>query len=453
MNLDLEIEFSKAPILQEIDALKKQIDDMRPLPPDVEGRVMQKLRLDWNYNSNAIEGNKLSYGETTALLMHGITAKGKPLKDHLDIKGHNKAVEYLETIIKDERDFTQMDIRGLHEVILGETYDVTAQTLEGTATHKQIEAGKYKSMPNHVRTVTGEVHYYATPEETPAQMDVLMAWYNEANISNIHPVISAALFHHRFVEIHPFDDGNGRMARILMNLILMKNGYPPAVVKKVGKDNYYALLSQADSGSDWPFIEYIAELTQNSLQLYLKAINGGDINEDEDIDKEIALFKMELNNDVNLQFKKSFPVIEKVIKEDIALLIKKSLTKLKEFDDLFFENQKFVRFRYIINTNSPTSSRQTIKNDDVETIVIPVKDINTLECHFVYKDFKKAKNMFGIDVEFKVFFEEYSYTISNFNGKITKYYHEYLTTEEQTLVVKDIVSNVISQIKTQLEKG
>ena len=85
MNLKLEIEFSKADLLHEVDALKKQIDDMRPLPDDVEGRVMQKLRLDWNYHSNAIEGNRLSYGETVAFLMEGITAKGKPLKDHLDI--------------------------------------------------------------------------------------------------------------------------------------------------------------------------------------------------------------------------------------------------------------------------------------------------------------------------------------------------------------------------------
>jgi Fic family protein len=92
MNFKLEQEFSEADILQRVDELKKQIDALRPLPPDVEGRVMQKLRLDWNYHSNAIEGNRLSYGETIAFLMEGITAKGKPLKDHLDIRGHNEAI-------------------------------------------------------------------------------------------------------------------------------------------------------------------------------------------------------------------------------------------------------------------------------------------------------------------------------------------------------------------------
>ena len=99
MDFKLEIEFSNADILKEVDALKKQIDDTRPLPKDIEDRVMQKLRLEWNYHSNAIEGNKLNYGETTALLTHGITAKGKPLKDHLDIQGHNDANNFLQSII------------------------------------------------------------------------------------------------------------------------------------------------------------------------------------------------------------------------------------------------------------------------------------------------------------------------------------------------------------------
>src|ERR1700753_3928959 len=110
MNLKLETEFSKAEILQEVDLLKKQIDDARPLPTDIEGRVMQKLRLDWNYNSNAIEGNKLDYGETVAFLMTGITAKGKPLKDHLDIRGHNEAINFLLSIIKETRPISEADI-------------------------------------------------------------------------------------------------------------------------------------------------------------------------------------------------------------------------------------------------------------------------------------------------------------------------------------------------------
>jgi len=302
MNLKLETEFSKAEILQEVDALKKQIDDMRPLPEDVEGRVMQKLRLDWNYHSNAIEGNKLTYGETIAFLMEGITAKGKPLKDHLDIRGHNEAINFLLSIVKDTRPISEADIRNLHNMILVEPYDVKAQTAEGLPTTKRITLGEYKMMPNHVKTATGETHYYATPEDTPAKMQELMEWYNEAsNNKNIHPVVVAALFHHKFVAIHPFDDGNGRLSRILMNLILMQKGYPPVVIKMDDRQNYYSLLSRADSGDNWPFIDYIAERLQTSLQLYVKAADGGDIDEDEDIDKQIALFKLEIQQNTDIK--------------------------------------------------------------------------------------------------------------------------------------------------------
>ncbi|MVN20286.1 Fic family protein [Mucilaginibacter arboris] len=299
MDLRLEVEFSKTELTERIDSLKNQIDQSRPLPQEIEDKVMQKLRLEWNYHSNAIEGNRLNYGETVAFLMTGITAKGKSLKDHLDIRGHNEAILFLLSIVKDERDFTESDIRALHERILVEPYDSPAQTAEGISTKKRITLGKYKTQPNHVKTVTGETHYYASPEETPAKMQELMDWYKEASQNKeIHPLILAALFHYKFVAIHPFDDGNGRLSRILMNLILMRNGFPPVVIKMEDRQNYYANLSQADTGNFWPFIEYIGDYLTNSLNLYLKAIEGRDIDEPEDIDKEIALFKLELNNKI-----------------------------------------------------------------------------------------------------------------------------------------------------------
>src|ERR1700744_3591219 len=134
MDFRLETEFSKTDIINEVDALKKKVDALRPLPPDVEGKVFQKLRLDWNYNSNAIEGNKLNYGETVAFLMEGITAKGKPLKDHLEIRGHNEAINFLLSIVKDTRPLSEADIRRLHKMILVEPYDVKAQTADGLPT-------------------------------------------------------------------------------------------------------------------------------------------------------------------------------------------------------------------------------------------------------------------------------------------------------------------------------
>src|ERR1700761_3159726 len=166
MNFEFEIEASKSNIVLEINSLKEKIENLRPLSQEVEGKVFQKLRLDWNYNSNAIEGNKLNYGETVAFLMEGITAKGKPLKDHLDIRGHNAAIDFLLELMKDSRLMTETDIRSLHEIILVEPYDSPAKTAEGYPTTKRINLGQYKTSPNHVKTSTGEIHYYATPEET-----------------------------------------------------------------------------------------------------------------------------------------------------------------------------------------------------------------------------------------------------------------------------------------------
>jgi Fic family protein len=270
MNLKLETEFSKAEILKEVDALKKQIDDMRPLPADVESRIMQNLRLGWNLHSNAIEGNELSYNEVKAFLTEGIVAEGKPLKDHLEIQGHDEAINFLLSIAKETRPMNEADIRSLHKMILVEPYDIKAQTADGLPTTKRITLGEYKTIPNHVKTTTGEIHYYSTPEETPAKMQELMGWYAETSAnSGIHPVIIAALFHHKFVSIHPFDDGNGRLSRILMNLILMQKGFPPVVINLNDSQNYYSLLSMADNGDCWPFVEYISDCLKDSLQMFL----------------------------------------------------------------------------------------------------------------------------------------------------------------------------------------
>ena len=106
-------QLSTLPILADVTDTKKRLDALRPLSDDVEGRVMQKLRLEWNYHSNAIEGNKLTFGETYSFLMYGLTAKGKPLKDHLDVRGHNEAIKFLESIVKEDADLTEVDIRNL----------------------------------------------------------------------------------------------------------------------------------------------------------------------------------------------------------------------------------------------------------------------------------------------------------------------------------------------------
>ena len=287
-------------VIEEIDRLRQELDEMRPLPADVMGRIGQKLRIEWNYHSNAIEGNSLTLGETRSLILHGLTARGKPLRDHLDIEGHDEAVKAIEDAVRSDEAFNQVFIRNLHTVLLKEPYETDAVTPDGRLVKRRITIGDYKTQPNNVRTSTGETYYFTPPEQVQSAMSDLVDWYRKKEDEGEHPVIMAATFHYRFVRIHPFDDGNGRMARLLMNMILIKYGYTVALIPREERDQYITTLERADESEELTeFILYIAGCCKYSLNLHLRAARGGDIEDAEDIDKEIALFKQSLQKSAN----------------------------------------------------------------------------------------------------------------------------------------------------------
>ena len=285
-------------VIEEIDRMKRELDKLRPLPADVVGRIEQKLRLDLNYHSNAIEGNSLTLGETRSLILHGLTARGKPMRDHLDIEGHNDAVKAIEDSVKTDEALNEVFIRNLHRVLLKEPYENDAITPEGQPTKRLISIGDYKTQPNNVRTSTGEIYYFTPPEQVKPAISDLIDWYRKYENEDEHPIVIAATFHYRFVRIHPFDDGNGRMARLLMNMILIKHGYTVAVVPIEERDQYIYTLEQADKSEDLAqFITYIAHCCEYALNLHLKAARGEDIEDVEDIDKEIELFLQKSTSD------------------------------------------------------------------------------------------------------------------------------------------------------------
>ena len=303
--------------IAEIDRLKAELDDLRPLPSDATGRLAQKLRIEWNYHSNAIEGNALTLGETRTLILHGLTARGKPMRDHLDIEGHDDAVKAIEEAVGEGDALNQAFIRNLHSILLKEPYEMPAESPDGHRTMRPISVGQYKTMPNNVRTQTGEMHYFAPPDQVQSMMSDLIDWCRAKEAEGEHAIVIAATFHYRFVQIHPFDDGNGRMARLLTNLILMRHGYTIAMVQRDGRDRYIAEIEQAQAtgslagfiatsrnpwgvpsgggaqatGSLAGFIAYIAECCRYSLELHLRAARGESIEEPDDIDREIAVFK------------------------------------------------------------------------------------------------------------------------------------------------------------------
>lgn len=285
-------------VIEEIDRLKEELDALRPLPSDVLGRIEQKLRIESNYHSNAVEGNSLTLGETRSLILHGLTARGKPMRDHLDIEGHDEAIKAMEDAVKRNELLNEVFIRNLHKVLLKEPYENDAITPDGQPIKRRIAIGEYKTQPNNVRTSTGEIYYFTPPDQVKPAMGDLIDWYRGQEDEGEHPIVIAATFHYRFIRIHPFDDGNGRMARLLMNMILIKHGYTVAVVSIEERDQYIGMLEQADKTEDLAeFIAYIAHCCKYTLNLHLKAARGEDIEDVEDINKEIALFKRSLEKD------------------------------------------------------------------------------------------------------------------------------------------------------------
>ena len=278
-----------------IDRLQRELVALRPLPPDVVARVAQKLRIESNYHSNAIEGNTLTLSETRGLILHGLTARGKPMRDHLDIQGHDDAVKAIQEAVTSEHGLNEVFIRNLHRVLLKEPYEAEATNPNGRPTRRRITIGEYKAVPNNVRTLTGEVYYFTPPEQVKSAMTDLIDWYREREAEKEHPVIVAATLHYRFVRIHPFDDGNGRMARLLMNLALMKHGYTVAIIERRKRDQYIRELERVDHTEDLTqFIDFIAYACEDSLKLHLRAARGESIEDSDDIDREIGLFKRSL---------------------------------------------------------------------------------------------------------------------------------------------------------------
>lgn len=231
-----------------IEELYQEWQNVQPIKDEYLQRLNRKFMLEFNYNSNHIEGNTLTYGQTELLLMFGRVVGNAYMRDLEEMKAHNVCLKMMqeEASIK-EKSLTETFIRTLHQTMLREDYTVYRQLPGGVNTSYVVHAGCYKTRPNSVITPSGERFEYASPEETPALMADLVAWYNQVEEDEImSPVELAALFHYRYIRIHPFEDGNGRIARLLMNYILTKHDYPMLVIRSKTKKNYLDALGKAD---------------------------------------------------------------------------------------------------------------------------------------------------------------------------------------------------------------
>lgn len=240
-------------MFREVDRKKKLLDNKRPLPAYTLKSIRENLLLEWTYNSNAIEGNTLTILETKVVL-EGITVGGKTLREHLEVINHRDAILYVEEIVKNQEPLTEWQMKNIHRLIL-----------------KAIDdnyAGNYRDQQV---IISGSKH---TPPESfliKQQMENLIKWYNDS--IEMHPVEKAAMLHIIFVGIHPFIDGNGRTSRLLLNLELMKNGYPPIIIKAENRLKYYSALDKAHTtNNSKDFITLVIEELDKTLDIYLKYI-------------------------------------------------------------------------------------------------------------------------------------------------------------------------------------
>ncbi len=240
-------------LLNRIDEGKRLIDRFRPLPPAVVSRLHEQFNLEWTYNSNAIEGNTLTLRETKIVLEEGLTIGSKSLKEHLEVINHKDAIAFVEELAKSGSGITERNIRDIHSLVLKE---IDAQY-----------AGRYRDI--QVR-ITGATHVLPDPLQVPEAMREFAK--TRLTKRNDHPVVQAALAHLELVGIHPFVDGNGRTSRLLMNLILMKQGYFPTIILKNDRQRYYTVLDKGHRGKPDDFIFFVGRSLERTINLYMEAI-------------------------------------------------------------------------------------------------------------------------------------------------------------------------------------
>jgi len=237
-----------------LDELKAKLDEFRPLPPEIAANIRENTILQWIYNSNAIEGNTLTLKETK-IVLEGITIGGKMLREHFEAINHKDAILFVEDIVNNNIEFSEYIIKSIHSLIL-----------------KNIDeknAGIYR---NCNVIISGADH---TPPDFVFVRDEMAKFIEKYKNEwqKLHCVERAALVHCEFVKIHPFTDGNGRTSRLLMNLELIKNGFPAAILPVSRRLEYYEALDLAHTKNDFSmFYNLIYEIVESSFDVYRKVL-------------------------------------------------------------------------------------------------------------------------------------------------------------------------------------
>lgn len=259
-NIDLTYREEMQSTFERLYEKQAVLNQSRPLPAIALQKIKETLSVEWTYNSNSIEGNTLSLRETQMVLQEGITVKGKSLREHFEAKNHDKAIDYLYEIVNQDYILRSIDILSLHGLVL--------RTIEDDFAGRIRNAG--------VR-ITGANFVPPNANKVSDLLDELIVFINE-NPLGLNDIELATIFHHKLVWIHPFFDGNGRTVRLAMNLLLMRKGFPPAIILKNDRKKYYDALNQANKGNYQKLTLLMAQSLERTLNIYVTSLPDNDYN-------------------------------------------------------------------------------------------------------------------------------------------------------------------------------
>ena len=263
--LNTYLKMSQLSKIEQINKLKNWLNSFRPFSPQIVAELKKVYDVGFTYNSNAIEGNTLTQSETELVLTKGITVGGKTLEEHLEVVGHKEAIDYVETLAQQNATINQWEIKQIHNLILRKI--------------NPLEAGSYRSLD--VRAA-GTNYLYPEHYLISQMMSDFVAWLNSEEALKLHPVEYAATAHYRFVSIHPFRDGNGRTARLLMNLLLIRAGYPIVIINNQIRNDYINALAYGQQNQDdlTQLLALVYDATISSLVETLRLIATAADNKD-----------------------------------------------------------------------------------------------------------------------------------------------------------------------------
>lgn len=454
-------------IKNKIDAIREQISVNGKLTKEQLNKINNKFRLEWNFNSNSMEGNTLTIEETRSVMVGNLDVHQKPIKDVLEMKGHDAVILEILKIGMGELRLSERRIKDIHRGIMHE---------EDPEEKKKI--GEWKTKNNEIINNKGEKFIFTDWQLVPDKMHDLLNRVN-ASIDAIqskqkeapHPIDVALAFHLEYLEIHPFYDGNGRTARILTNLILISLGYTPFWISRSERDVYYNYISdiQGYGGKKVAFYQYVSGLIARSEQLVLDVIQGKEIEDEDDFEKELEILKRQLKAKDDNVLPKSNEVIKALYDNSYRKLFEQFIEKSKKFDDMFVEktfqntaegNTSFDEgIEYFDEFFTNLYRERTNSLEDSFGEGPQPKRIENLRLSISYRGFKHdGTNTFGAYSNIWIMFQDYYYIVNDTNSYqgeayiCKKLYSEPLTDEEIKEIVKKLTKKLLEDIKSSIKK-